>query len=154
MLTILALRLAQLATNAAYSPSTLVFIGFMFDPDRMARDRLRPDRDRLLVARISGIAKRHAQWRAPTEAEIAAAVAELREVAGDRPDLLAEEAGIVLGFHEGGLDEPRAKAAARLLIAAGAGESLIPQWIQEGRRRSEAARLPPFSRSGRSPRRT
>ena len=120
----------------------------------MARDRLRPDRDRLLVARISGIAKRHAQWRAPTGAEIAAAVAELREVVGDRPDLLAEEAGIVLGFHEGGLDEPRAKAAARLLIAAGADESLIPQWIQEGRRRSEAARLPPFSRPGRSPRRT
>lgn len=131
-----------------------MFIGFMFDPGRMARVRLRPDRDRLLVARISGIAKRHAQWRAPTEAEIAAAVAELREVADDRPDLLAEEAGIVLGFHEGGLDEPRAKAAARLLIAAGADESLIPQWIQEGRRRSEAARLPPFSRPGRSPRRT
>jgi hypothetical protein len=90
---------------------------------------------------------------APAENEIAAAVAELREVAGDRPDLLAEEAGIQLGFHEGGLDEPRAKAAAQLLIAAGADESLIPQWAEQGRRRAEAARLPPFSRPGRAPRR-
>ena len=98
----------------------------------MAHDRRVPDHDRLLVARISGIARRHASWREPTEPEIAAAVAELREATGDRPDLLAEEAGIQLGFHEGGLDEPRAKATAQLLIAAGADESLIPGWIEEG----------------------
>jgi hypothetical protein len=97
----------------------------VFDPDQMAHDHSGPDSARLIVARISGVALRHASWREPTEPEIAAAVAELREVAGDRPDLLAEEAGILLGFHEGGLDEPRAKAAARLLIAAGADESLI-----------------------------
>ena len=119
----------------------------------MAHDRRAPDHDRLLVARISGIARRHASWREPTGPELAAAVAELREVAGDRPDLLAEEAGIQLGFHEGGLDEPRAKAAAQLLIAAGADESLIPQWAEQGLRRAEAARLPPFSRPGRAPRR-
>jgi hypothetical protein len=130
-----------------------VFIVFTFDPGWMARDRPGPDRDRLLIARIAGIARRHAPWREPTEPEIAAASAELREVAGDRADLLAEEAGILLGFHEGGLDEPRAKAAAQLLIAAGADESLIPGWIEEGRRRAEAARLPPFSQPGRSPRR-
>ena len=101
------------------------------------------------MARISGIARRHASWRAPAENEIAAAVAELREVAGDRPDLLAEEAGIQLGFHEGGLDEPRAKAAAQLLIAAGADENLIPGWIEQGRRRAEIRRRPPFSNPGR-----
>jgi hypothetical protein len=87
------------------------------------------------VARISGIARRHASWRAAAGNEIAAAVAELREVVGDRPDLLAEVAGIQLGFHQGGLAEPRAKGAARLVIAAGADESLIPRWIEEGRRR-------------------
>jgi hypothetical protein len=125
----------------------------MFDSGMMAHGRRRPDADRLLLARIAGIARRHASWREPTGPEIAAAVAELREVAGDRPDLLAEEAGIQLGFHEGGLDEPRAKAAAQLLIAAGADESLIPQWAEQGRRRAEAARLPPFSRPGRAPRR-
>jgi hypothetical protein len=74
------------------------------------RNRPSPENDRLLVARISGIAQRHARWRGPTEDETTAAVAELREVAGDRPDLLAEEAGILMGFHEGGPYEPRAKA--------------------------------------------
>lgn len=39
-------------------------------------------------------------------------------VIGDRPDLLAEEAGIQLGSHESDLDEPRARAMAVLLIAA------------------------------------
>jgi hypothetical protein len=86
-----------------------VFIGFMFDPGRMARDRLRPDCDRLLVARISGIAKRHAQWRAPTEAEIAAAVAELREVAGDRPDLLAEGLDPQFGSARSSAAPPRSR---------------------------------------------
>ena len=57
----------------------------------------------------------------------------------------AEEAGILLGFHEGGLDEPRAKATAQLLIAAGADESLIPGWIEEGRHRAETRPQPPFS---------
>lgn len=111
----------------------------------MAYDRRGPDRDRLLVARIGGIAKRHAGWGTLSEAELTAAVAELRQVAGDRPDLLAEEAGILIGASEGRLDEPRARAAAQLLIAAGADEALIPAWVEEGRRRAEAARHPPFS---------
>lgn len=125
----------------------------VFDPGLMAREHRGPDSDRLTVARISGVAMRHASWREPTGDEIAAAVSELRELAGDRPDLLAEEAGILLGFHEGDLDEARARAAAQLLIAAGADESLIAQWVEEGRRRAEAARHPPFSRPGRTPRR-
>jgi len=112
----------------------------------MAREHRGPDSDRLIVARISGVAMRHANWREPAGDEIAAAAAELREVAGDRPDLLAEEAGILLGFHEGGLNEPRARSAAQLLIAAGADENLIPGWIEEGRRRAGLRRHPPFSR--------
>lgn len=97
------------------------------------------------MARIAGIAKRHAGWGTLSEAGLAAAVAELQGVAGDRPDLLAEEAGILIGASEGRLDEPRARAAAQLCIAAGADESLIPGWIEEGRRRAEAAKRPPFS---------
>lgn len=117
----------------------------------MAHDRRGPDPDRLLIARLDGIAKRHATWNEPTEPEVAAAVAELREVAGDRPDLLAETAGILLGASEGRLDEPRARAAAQFCIAAGADESLIPRWIAEGRRRAEIRRHPPFSQAGRTP---
>jgi hypothetical protein len=117
----------------------------------MAHDRPGPDRDRLLVARIAGIAKRHAGWGALSEADVAAAVAELREVVGDRPDLLAEEAGILIGASEGRLDEPRARAAAQLCIAAGADEALIPAWIEERRRRAEERRRPPFSQPRRTP---
>ena len=104
-----------------------------------SRNRPRSDTDRLVVARISGIALRHARWREPTEDEAAAAVAELREIAGDRPDLLAEQAGILLGFHEGGLDEPRANATASFCIAAGADQGLIPRWVKVGRERAELA---------------
>jgi hypothetical protein len=122
-----------------------VFIVSVFDAGLMARDRPGPDHDRLTVARLSAIAQRHARWRELTEAETAAAVAELRETAGDRSDLLAEVAGIMIGASEGELDEPRSKAAAQLCIAAGADEDPIPGWIEEGRRRRENAGRPPFS---------
>ena len=117
----------------------------MFDPDQMAEYRRVPDSDRLLTARLMVVAKRHAPWCEPTQDETDAAVPELRAIAGERPDLLAEVAGILLGASEGELDEPRAKAAASLCIAAGADQSLIPGWIEEGRRRVAIRRKPPFS---------
>jgi hypothetical protein len=61
------------------------------------KDRPGPAADRLLVARLSGIARRHARWDAMDEAQKAEGAAALREVAGDRPDLLAEVAGVSLG---------------------------------------------------------
>jgi hypothetical protein len=76
----------------------------------MAHDRPGPAPDRLLAARLDGVAKRHARWREPAEPEIAAAATGLREVAGNRADLLAEVAGILLGASEGRPDEPRARA--------------------------------------------
>jgi hypothetical protein len=75
----------------------LAFIVHVFDPGLMARDRLGSDSDRLTVARLSGVAQRHARWGDLTETGKAAGVAELREVAGGRGDLLAEVAGISLG---------------------------------------------------------
>jgi hypothetical protein len=81
-------------------------------------------------------------------------VAELREVAGDRSELLAEVAGLAIGTAEGkGPEyEGQAQAVAELCRLAGADESLIPQWIETGRERVAAAGRPPFSRPGRSPR--
>ena len=67
-----------------------MFIVSSFDSDQMAQDHHAPDRDRLLIARLDGIARRHARWGGLTEAEKAAGVAELQEAAGDRSDLLAE----------------------------------------------------------------
>ena len=57
----------------------------------------RPQADRLLIAEIYGEARRRAQWRELSSDEEAAAVAELRELAGGRADLLAEVAGILEG---------------------------------------------------------
>jgi hypothetical protein len=72
---------------------------------------------------------------------------ELREVAGERADLLAEVAGLTLGTIESKGDEYRAlgQAVADLCRLAGADESQILQWTEEGRRRAELRRKPPFS---------
>ena len=105
----------------------------------------RPQADRLLVAELYGEARRRAQWRELSGEEEAAAVAELRALAGGRADLLAEVAGILEGAREGEPNEPLARQAAGLCRAAGADPETIPAWVEEGRRRRAAARQPPFS---------
>ena len=66
----------------------------MFDPGWMARPQRGPGSDGLIVARLSGTARRNARWGDLTEVQKTAGVTELREVAGDRADLLAEVAGV------------------------------------------------------------
>ena len=105
----------------------------------------RPQADRLLVAELFGEAGHHAKWRDLTANEESAAVAELRELAGGRADLLAEVAGILEGAHEGELNEPLARQAAQLCRKAGADPETIRAWIEEGRRRRASAKKPPFS---------
>ena len=107
----------------------------------MAHDHHAPDRDRLLIARLDGIARRHARWGGLTEAEKAAGVAGLQDVAGDRFDLLAETAGLAVGTAEGKGQEyqARGQAIAELCRMAGADESLIPRWLQVGRERAGMA---------------
>jgi hypothetical protein len=111
----------------------------------MGDQRARPEADRILVAQLTGEARHHARWRPLTGEEEAVALAELRALADGRSDLLAEVAGIFEGTSEGELDEPLARAAARLCRQAGADPEAIPAWIEEGRRRSANARRPPFS---------
>ena len=103
------------------------------------------DRDRILVAQLTGTAGHHARWRELTGDEEAAAVSELRELADGRGDLLAEVAGIFEGTSEGELNEPLARQCARLCRMAGADPEAIPAWIEEGRRRKANASRPPFS---------
>ncbi len=114
----------------------------------MANDRPQPDRDRLLAARLTGIAQRNARWGALTDDEKTARAAELREVADGRADLLAETAGLALGTTEGKGEEYRAQgqAIAELCRMAGADEDLIPAWTLEGQRRATAVQKRPFSR--------
>jgi hypothetical protein len=66
-----------------------------------------------------------------------AALAELADVAGDRPDLLAWHAGLCLSFADSGLDLLRAQylLQAELATAAGADQSLIDHWREIGRQR-------------------
>jgi hypothetical protein len=66
----------------------------------MARDRHGSGSDRLRTAALYGAARRHARWGGLTEAQNAAGAAELRQIAGNRPDLLAETAGLALGASE------------------------------------------------------
>ena len=105
----------------------------------------RPQADRMLVAELFGEARHHAKWRELTAAEVAAAVTELRELAGGRADLLAEVAGIFVGTSEGELDEALTQCAARLCRLAGADPEAVPGWVAEGRRRKANASKPPFS---------
>ena len=73
----------------------------MFDHGLMTRPQRGPGSDRLIVARLSGTARRNARWGDLTEVQKTAGVTELREVADDRADLLAAVAGIALGTSEG-----------------------------------------------------
>jgi hypothetical protein len=102
-----------------------------------------PELDQLTVARLTGAAWRHASGREPTGAETAAAVRELREIAAGRGDLLAEVAGLLIGYYRRTAEELKARAAAYYCIAAGAGLELIPRWIEVGCSRAAAARLIP-----------
>jgi hypothetical protein len=106
-----------------------------------------PEPDRQMVARLAGMAQLHASWREPTKAETAAAAAQLREIAGGRGDLLAEAAGLLIGFYGRTVEECRAQAAARYCIAAGADPDLVPRWIEVGSRRAAAARQVPHAGS-------
>jgi hypothetical protein len=111
----------------------------------------RPEADRILVARLTGMAKRRATWHELTDAGHAAAVTELRELAGGRGDLLAEVAGILEGASEGELSEPLHRQAAELCRDAGADPEAIGAWIEEGRRRRATARRPPMPGGQRLP---
>ncbi len=96
--------------------------------------------DQILSAWLTAAAQRNARDRAVTAEQ---AVAEIRELAGHRPDLLAQCAGLALGCSEGQLDAEVYRKMADLCIAAGADESLIDGWIAEGRARSAQAREMP-----------
>lgn len=101
--------------------------------------------DQLLAARIAGVCSHHGASGQIDDLD--AAVAELREVAGDRPDLLAEHAGLCLGWAEAVIPilASRFRAEADLCVVAGADPERIRQWIPVGRERAEAARQTPYT---------
>jgi hypothetical protein len=110
----------------------------------MGRKVTAQDRDRLTAAQIAAITRRHARGRPLTDGEETAALEELAEVAAGRADLLAQQAGLALGFHEADADAAVYRQVAQLCIRAGADTALISRWIDEGRRRAAAAKQIPF----------
>jgi hypothetical protein len=106
----------------------------------------RTEADRIRLAWLSGITRRHCARGLIDDRD--AAVDEMRECAEGRADLLAELAGLSLGFAEAGIDimGPIYRAEAELCIAAGADETAIRRWIQVGRKRGEATRVVPYTR--------
>jgi hypothetical protein len=111
----------------------------VFDPGQVTQGR--PVADQLILGRLDGTALRHARRHPFTPEEAGAAVAELRQIAAGRGDLLGEAAGILTGFYTGTTpEEAKAQTAAELLAAAGADARQAAQWAMEGRRRAELAR--------------
>jgi hypothetical protein len=99
--------------------------------------------DQLQSTRIAGVCSRYGA--SGQIDDLATAVAELQEVVGDRLDLLAEHAGLCLGWAEAvaPITASRFRTEADLCIVAGADPEKIKQWIPVGRERAEAAMQTP-----------
>jgi len=97
--------------------------------------------DRIILARVAAVIRRHTARGQLTDQARRQAVAELRELAGSRPDLLAEEAGVALGLADGGRDlfPGQYEMAAELCILAGADTGQIERWRPVGQARALSA---------------
>jgi hypothetical protein len=96
--------------------------------------------DHIVLARLTGASRRHAQRPALTARQHHAAVTELADIAAGRADLLAQCAGIAVGSHAGDPDEALYLRVAQLCIDAGADQSQIPRWTREAHRRAAQPR--------------
>jgi hypothetical protein len=99
--------------------------------------------DQILTARIAAVCRRHCA-RGKVD-DLDKAVAELQALAGGRPDLLAEHAGVCLGWAQVVTSaEARCfRSEAELCGVAGADESQIPAWVEVGRSRATRPRPGP-----------
>jgi hypothetical protein len=93
--------------------------------------RRKPDPDRILGAKLNG----RGLYLARAGGPLADAVAQLRELANGRADLLAEEAGLMLAAYSVRIETGDRAIAAGLLIMAGADVNAIARWVEIGRRR-------------------
>jgi hypothetical protein len=93
----------------------------------------------LRVAEPTVPAPGHAQARRLTANEAATATAGLQHAAAGWAALLAECAGLILGYGENQVDATRYRQIAELCIAAGVDETRIEAWIEVGRQRAAAA---------------
>jgi len=88
--------------------------------------------DRILAAKLNG----RAQRLASAGGAITDAVADLESMAHGRRDLLAQEAGLMVGWWSAKPGTGDYLLAAGLLVIAGADHDRLAQWIELGRRRA------------------
>ena len=94
--------------------------------------------DRLLATPIiAPTAPSTPGWRLTAEEE-ATAVAELKQAAAGWAALLAECAGLALGYSEHQPGASRYRHVAELCVAAGVDQTLVEAWIEVGRQRASA----------------
>jgi hypothetical protein len=98
-------------------------------------------RDNLLAAPATGPATHTAHSGRLTADEEAAAVTELTQAAPGLAAMLAECAGLALGYGEHRVDAARYRQVAELCIAAGVDQTLIEAWVDVGRQRASTAVL-------------
>jgi hypothetical protein len=95
--------------------------------------------DRLVVQPIIGpTTPSTPRWPLTAEEE-ATAVAELKQAAAGWTALLAECAGLALGYGEHQPGAARYRHIADLCVAAGVDQTLVEAWIEVGRQRASAA---------------
>jgi hypothetical protein len=98
-----------------------------------------PVLDHLFTAPATGPATPPAHSGRLAADEEAAAVTELTQAAPGLAALLAECAGLALGYGEHQCDAARYRQIAELCIAAGVDETLIEAWVEVGRQRASTA---------------
>jgi hypothetical protein len=93
----------------------------------------------LCMTQAAGLATHPAPSRRLTANPEATAVAELRQAAPGWADLLAECAGLALGYGEHQCDAARYRKITELCLAAGVDQTLIEAWNEVGGQRAGAA---------------
>ena len=92
----------------------------------------------LHMTQAAGLAARPAHSSRLTADREATAIAELRQAAPGWAELLAECAGLALGYGEHQCDAARYRKITELCLAAGVDQTLIEAWIEVGRQRASA----------------
>jgi hypothetical protein len=113
----------------------LLVIEYMFYSDTMSI--LGPSR--LLLTSAAGPGIPPAPSGRLTAGEEATMATELKQAAPRWAALLAECAGLALGYDEHQVDAARYRQIAELCIAAGVDQTLIEAWIEVGRQRASTA---------------
>jgi hypothetical protein len=118
-----------------YESLILQFIEYIFYSGGMSS--IAPEH--LPITQPTGPATRSARSGPFTPDQQATAAAELKQAAPRWAALLAECAGMALGYGEHQVDAARYRQIADLCAAAGVDQSLIEAWIEVGRQRATTA---------------